>query len=277
MLENNEIITAPSFSAIVNKCAPTSWYVIEWYAKHGLEYCRWYLENSANYGTILHILCGYLARGNKISTNLEEINLMMEAIAEKNNIDWKECQKWMEIEKRNVRKDIFGWCKFCQDYEVRPIAIEYPVMHKRGRWAGTIDLVCWMTIPETNVQIKAMIDIKSGLDKNFYENHEVQLHAYKPLWDEEWPEFKIDKLFNYGCHDFRIPIKSSVTPYKLKDQTDSENAFKWKYWVAMYHKAGVKIENKTDFAYDLNFSLESNLDEVFETIDPLEHLTGEAF
>jgi hypothetical protein len=292
LFDDKKIVTAPSFSAIKESVSPVPYGLIDWYVQRGWEYCKWFLEHSANYGTYFHHLCGRILRGDKILTTESFILVDMQTFFTKNDLDFEGCKKWMadtryNKPKRDLRKDLYGFVRWAQDYKVKPIAIEYPVMDNDGLWAGTIDMVCKLTEPLTAAEIKsekqpieitAMVDMKSGIN-GFYEDHEIQLHAYKHSWNQEQPELFIDKVFNYGCHDFRLPLSNRVTPYKFKDQTDSKHAYKWQYWVGMFHadKSNTIIESKTDFALDQELSLEANLDNIFETVNPLEFLTQEVF
>jgi hypothetical protein len=47
----------------------------------------------------------------------------------------------------------------------------------------------------------------------------------------------------------------------------------------MFHvdKSNTTIESKTDFALDQELSLDANLDNIFETVNPLEFLSQEVF
>jgi hypothetical protein len=287
VFENNEIVTAPSFSAIKETCSPMPWSLIEWYIKNGKEYCDWFKEHSANYGTYFHMLCGMILRGEKITTTRSFFLDDMRIFFDKKELDYNGCFGWMQKEKRDLRKDLYGFCKWCQDYKVRPLAIEYPVMHPEGLYAGTIDLVCYITLPLTKIQIEKGenekeiiigVDLKSGM-KGFYEEHEIQLHAYMPLWNIEYPELQWDRVYNYGCHNFRIPLSANSTFYKFKDQTKSKVAYKWDHWVSLFHAdpENAKITNKTDFNQDQELSIEADLDTIFATEDPLAFVTAEAF
>lgn len=306
--ENKEIKTAPSFSAIKETVSPIPYGLMDWFIRNGYDYCNWFKEHSANYGTYFHSLCGRILRGEKISTTESYILVDMQIFFNKEEMDFDGCVAWMKKEKRDLRKDLYGFCRWAQDYKVKPIAIEYPVMDPDAKYAGTIDLICKITLPLSKEEIKenekikkenekilkanegkkrkkkllkeitgqeiiAMVDLKSG-QNGFYGDHEIQLHAYRPLWDAEYPDLKIERVYNLGCHDFRIPISDRVTPYKFKDQTESDEAYKWGYWVKLFHAnpKNVTIEIKTDFAMDKILSIDADFSDVFESVNPLEFL-----
>ena len=79
LYEDNKIITAPSFSAIKESVSPVPYGLIDWYVSRGWDYCRWFLEHSANYGTYFHHLCGRILRGEKILTTESFIIADMQA------------------------------------------------------------------------------------------------------------------------------------------------------------------------------------------------------
>jgi len=77
-------------------------------------------------------------------------------------------------------------------------------------------------------RINAIIDLKSGR-KGFYESSEIQLQAYKEMFNIHFPEVTIDKTFNWSPKNFL-----GVTPtYNLKDQTEAKSMAKLPYLVAL--------------------------------------------
>ena len=80
-----------------------------------------------------------------------------------------------------------------------------------------IDLVC--TLQTKEGRKTAIVDFKSGRN-GFSEEHELQLHLYRDMWHENFPEHQIDKVFNFSPKDWR---KEKPT-YNFKDQTESEMA-----------------------------------------------------
>lgn len=266
--EDDGVLTqAPAFTTIMNKVASTSPFLVQWQVEKGKEKAKWFLENSANYGTYFHVLCGQYLCGQSIPLSSRSLMVDMQVFFEKKNLDFSECQKWMKEENRDLRKDIYGFSRFCRDYNVTPIAIEYPMM--TGRYACTLDIVCEMDYKKE--RITALIDIKSG-QKGFYESHEVQLEAQKQAWNSEFPDRQINRVFNYGSHKYRLPLSSKVTPYKLKDQTESANAYKWELYLMLWHGDKNKQEIKpiVDFNVDSILTLDTESEDVFVEIDHLD-------
>lgn len=264
---------APAWTTIKNKCAPMEPRLFVWKTKNEMEYTEFVSKNSANYGTFFHVLCGSYLMGNGIKLNNDVLNEIMRLFFEKEDYDYKSCVKWMKQEGRDLRKDLYGFSVFCKDWEVEPLAIEYPVMNKDGLYAATIDLVCRMTNPKTEEQFIAIIDLKSttkGLD---HEDYELQLLAQWLEWNLEWPEFAAQRIFNYGCHNYRLPLSNRVTPYKLKDQSFCPHKYKWPLWLQLFHANNDNRPalTKTEFKQDAEIRLNENM-EVFETYDILDRV-----
>jgi hypothetical protein len=139
-------------------------------------------------------------------------------------------------------------------------------MHPEGLYAGTADLICYLTIDD--IEFLALVDIKST-QSGFYEDNEIQLKAYKDLWDIEFPGNSIARVYNYGCHNYRLPLSSRVQPYKFKDQTDSQVAYKWDLWIREFHgDPRNKIEKiKYDFKENISLNINNYCEDIFEEVD----------
>lgn len=268
--DDGTTIHAPSFTVIKRYAGATGYGLEKWFKNNTEEYVEWYLEHSADYGSWFHIMAGYFLRGFVCPFDRNLIMKYMELVFNQPNHMWdfEGCKGWMKKTKRNPLKDLYGFIKWAQDYKVEPIALEYPVMHPGGAWAGTIDLICKITSLKTRETIIAMVDFKTGY--NFYEDHAIQLYAYSLLWNQEWPEFQVQRVFNFGCKDFKLSSlkRANFVPYNFKDQTDNPTNSKWQHWVYMYHqdpKNKLSLK-KLDFKTG-QIGLETNLEELVETID----------
>ena len=274
--EDKEIRIAPSYSAIRTEF-PTSYFLQEWRGRLGNEKASWIFEHAAHYGTYFHVVAGRLLKGEHVFLNDDWLFADMESFYLHNGYDFIEGTKWYKEQKRDIKKDIFGFVQWTKDYKVKPIAIEYPCFRNDNKLAGTLDLVCKLTIPkkkkEDEKEIVALTDFKTGT--GFYDDYIMQLYGYTGMWDEEQPELKIDKFFNWAPHNYNLPLSSRVTPYKFKDQTDNEILFKkFDKYVELFHldSANMEVKPYTGFNADLQVSLETDTETVFQEIDVIKDL-----
>jgi hypothetical protein len=74
----------------------------------------------------------------------------------------------------------------------------------------------------------AIVDLKSGR-KGFFESAEIQLHQYKRMWEVNFPDIKIDDIFNWSPKAW-----TGATPtYNLKSQIKAKSAKKLDHLVAI--------------------------------------------
>jgi hypothetical protein len=219
-----------SVTTFIGKALPTSPHLIKWIADMGEAAAEAYKNERAAYGTFLHGAIEQLLINRKYDLNkLEDV---LAEYLERKELKSSLLKGWVY----ELKKDILAFAQFMLDHNVQPMAIEIMLRSKRMGIAGAIDIVCKMDIEEKGewgevyksgankgkpketkklITIKAIIDVKSGR-KGFYETHELQLHGYKKMFEENFPKTKIDRVYNWSGSAWR----SSPT-YKLKDQTES--------------------------------------------------------
>jgi len=216
-IENDEIIWFISVTSLIKSTMPTSPQLIKWMVEHG-ENAEAIRDEKANYGTAMHIAIGQYLLG---KFNLE-YNSVKEFLAE---------NKVESFYTSQLQKDVLAFAQFCNDYDVKPLAIEVMLSDLKSGIAGACDLVCQMTV--NRKRIVAMIDFKSGR-KGFWEDNEIQLHAYKRLFESEFADIRIEKLFNWSPKDW-----TKEPTYNFKDQSESNSAKKLDYLIELF-----KISNK---------------------------------
>jgi hypothetical protein len=134
-----------------------------------------------------------------------------------------------------LKKDCIAFHQFCHDYFVEPWGIEIMLVNKELGISGAVDLPCKMydkkytdATPESKrKRVNAIVDFKSGR-KGFYESNEIQLEAYKQIWEYNFPDIPIEQLFNFAPSDWR-----KGPSYKLQNQTDKPSREKLPYMIEM--------------------------------------------
>lgn len=240
--ENGEPEFYISVTSMIQKTTPTSPHLIKWMAEMGYEESKQYASERADYGTFMHAEIARLLIDRTL--NLDEMKHRLGEYIEAN-----ELPAGFMIHLDELRKDLLAFAQFVIDHKVKPLAIEIVLTHYKG-YAGAIDLPCVMEIEEDGLDeenpyksgprkgqprevkvkrdIHAIIDFKSGR-KGFYEDHEIQLAAYREMWNEAYPDKQVERIFNWAPNDWR-----GTTPtYKLKDQTNSKNLEKFELLVEL--------------------------------------------
>lgn len=265
-----------SVTTFIGRSMPMNFHLLKWYADMGMQRAEEHKNERADYGTYMHGVIEKLTIARKY--DLDKLYDDLVEYAQTKGRGQEYADKWYF----EMKKDILAWAQFLIDYNVKPLAIEVMLCSPKYGYAGAIDLLCEMDFEfkgfygevyksgvrkgepketkETR-RIKAIVDAKSG-KKGFFEGHEVQLHAYKNMFEENYPDIKIDKVFNWAGNEWR-----GVTPtYKLKDQTDSKLALKLKQFVEL---AQIDEATKDDTGFtiiqgviDLDKGLESNIKEL---------------
>lgn len=219
--ENGEPVFYPSVTTIISQTMKTSQYLINWIAEKGVEEADRYKTERAYYGTFMHACYERLLING--SYDLDNLNEELKQYIEDHRLPIDFIAYADEL-----KKDVLAFAQFVIDHDVRPYAIEIALKSDNMGTAGMLDLPCNMLeqIGGTK-RINAIIDFKSGR-KNFYPDHVVQLHMYKQMWNENFPKFPIDRVFNFAPAEWR-----KKPNYKLKDQTKDPDALKITYLLGL--------------------------------------------
>lgn len=220
----------PSVTTVLSQTMPKSKYLFDWILEKGIDEAERYKNERADYGTFMH---GEFAK--LIIARSYDFDGLKGSL--KKYMEQKRLPDDFIYHADELKKDILAFAQFVIDYDVRPLAVEIALVHPFNRYAGMIDLPCTMLSRIGGKErITAIIDFKSGR-KGFYEEAEIQLHMYREMWDANFDNLKIDKLFNWSPKAWR-----KRPSYNLKDQTDSPNA---KKIPALLHIAAIE-DNKKD-------------------------------
>lgn len=247
VFEDGEPVFFPSVTTLLRQTMPTSPFLIKWMVENG-DAATEKRDMAAAYGTLMHAEIEKLLIGR--SYDLDKVPEVVQAYMERENIADKYFFDWAP----KLRKDLLAFAQFAKDWQVKPMAVEISLYHPDYRYAGCIDLPCWLTDKKGNT-FPAIVDFKSGR-KGFWEEHELQLELYRMMWNKAYPECEVERIFNWSPKDWR----TSPT-YNFKEQTDSPNLAKVPYILGLAQIEDDKRENNVTFCegvIDLDGDLSGN-------------------
>lgn len=222
-VDNGAIAYYPSTTSILASTMPMPYGLKVWYANMGWEEANRVLRESASYGTLMHVLAAeYLMTG---AFDLGTIDLRIDQYREENGIAFN-TDEWSG----RLCKDLLAFAQFCEEKNLKVIAIEIPLASSVYRYAGCIDIVA--EIDFNKKRHRVIIDMKSGR-KGFFETHEIQLHAYRTLWNENYPDQPVELVFNWAPKDW----EKSPT-FAFENQTSKPSQSKWPLLLALYGEGG---------------------------------------
>lgn len=216
-----ELKLFPSVTTMLKQVMPTPPALLDWMVANGKEGSTEKRDIAAAYGTFMHSQFETLIINRRY--DFDNVPAVLSAYMERENVPDSLFSQWLV----KIRKDVLAFAQFVKDYNVKPMAVEIGLVHPDYNFAGCIDLPCIMTDPKTGKAFAAIVDFKSGR-KGFFEEHELQLHLYRSMWNVNFPDSPVSRVFNFSPKDWRLK-----PTYNLKDQTDSVNAKKLPHLLAL--------------------------------------------
>lgn len=210
----------PSVTTLLKQVMPTPPALLEWIASNGREAAE-KRDLAAAYGTFMHIQFETLVINRKY--DFDAAPAVLGEYLKREGLPDKLFTEWLG----RIRKDVLAFAQFVRDYAVKPLAVEIGLVHPAHRYAGCVDLPCLMSDPKTGEQYPAIVDFKSGR-KGFYEEHELQLLLYREMWNINFPDLPIERVYNFSPKDWR-----TKPSYNLKEQTASASAAKLSHLLAL--------------------------------------------
>jgi len=272
----------PGCTSILKKTMPTPPSLIKWMATFpgGYEAAQAYTELAAARGTIMHGIFADFVNGLVPAFDSPEWHNYIELKMKKQKADRKWHGEWQHF----MKKAILSLMQWIEDYEVTIILMEIALVSEELGYAGQIDVVCQMnaakytdkTPTESRKRVNALVDFKSG--EHSHDSHAVQLSMYVPLFQEHFPNFKIQKVYNWHPSDWRENVgkdkdgvpKIPSFSYKDINQTDELSAEKVKYLLALYNMdARKEISDVMQFAGKPELGVKPS--DLVKTVDFVEH------
>lgn len=261
LAENGQPVFYQSVTSVIKRALPTSPFLIKWMMQKGEEGAAAYRDERAAFGTFMHSLFAKILIDRQLDLNSihEKLNNYLELNRYPANwIKWEfemksACMafaKWVidyevkpiaiELALASDKIGIAGMidlpCELTVTEEADiPETVEkrevgfFGETYKRDgkdykagdpKQSSRIVTETVMKRKKVKVRRKAIVDFKSG--NNFYEEHEIQLIAYREIWNENFPEDQLHYLFNWSPKDWR----GTVPTYNFKDQTNSKRLAK---------------------------------------------------
>ena len=275
----SEVIVAAGITTIIDKVLPNeeTRRLTKW--KEDNPNWRHLLNISSEYGTLEHAVHGDIMF--KKGIEQAKLDAMQKIVAEYGG-------------SHNMpSKDVLAFLKFQEDYNLRPLLIEAQLVYRdpsTGEYiAMTIDLLAQMTVTvktkttvsdgfyvrgdkigqpkpdkvitkEERVEKTLIIDFKGNFfdkdSKGFFLSNKVQLQAAKLAVEQNFPEIKVDDVFNYAPANWRTTPNYTLHKWDLTDldwkkfDNHMQTAFLYEY-----HKPEGKMlvtegfKNSSDFKF----------------------------
>lgn len=231
-----EAVFFPSVTTILRKVMPENKFLTDWKLSKGKEAAEEYTLERANYGSFIHGQLASLAALRRY--NLDGVRDALADYVTRNNLAYG----FIDAHEEEAKADIKAFARWMWEYDVKPYAIEVSLFSEVG-YAGMIDLVCNLrTVSRSDEaaarakygadekklaaieakaaeRIDAIVDFKTG-KKGFYDEYAIQLELYRRMWNENFPDVPIERIFNIAPKDWTKTVKK-VPSFSFEEQTSN--------------------------------------------------------
>lgn len=266
--ENGEPVFFPSVTTILHNVMPENKFLTEWKLSLGKEQSMAYTMERASYGTFIHGQLAELMIGR--TYDLDGVRERLQKYAEREKLP----ASFIDAHEEEAKADIKAFAKWMRDYDVRPYAVEVALYSPSIGLAGMIDCVCNLRAyskedekkdrekangdekklakieAKASERLNAIVDFKSG-KKGFYDEYAIQLELYRRMWNENFPDTPIERIFNIAPKDW-LGTAKKIPSYSFEEQTENPVLKKVDLLVALYQteeeeiKKVVVIDGKID-------------------------------
>lgn len=239
---NEEVLTLyASLTTAMQQSLPMPTQLLDWYIGLGKEEATRQAETSAHYGTMMHEQIAKYSVNHEFDFSYENVQDVINRYCESHDSFFQPevAYKWP----RALQEDMAAWIQFEADVSLKVLAVELVLTSTTG-FGTAIDIVADAYISEygpTGELLKSgpnkgeqkmgkvpqkrrvLINMKSGR-KGIYDSHRIQLEFEKRIFEENFPDIKIDYIYNWAPNDW----ETDKPTYKLVDQTGktSEKEFR---------------------------------------------------
>lgn len=228
------VIVGPGVTTVIKSQAPMSPWLMKWIAEHGTKRAEYLRDSRAAYGTLMHMLFARTLIAGEFA--VDAIPQLIAEHFEKEKLSF-DTTGWAE----DLAQDLVGFAGWVRDYNVKPIAIEYPMFDDEDKVGGTADLPCeldrYVKDPKSKKWIvagreTAYVDYKSNRE-SFYDESAIQGHQYRRMWNKLHPGKPLERVFLYGPKDWD---ESSKERYRFSDVTDHPKRDRFATYLRWYHE-----------------------------------------
>lgn len=254
----------PSVTTILRNVMPENVNLTEWKLSMGKEAANAYTQERANYGTFLHGQLAELMITRRY--NFDTLKEKLQKYVEREKL----ASSFVDNHEDEAKADIMAFAKWMQEYDVRPLAVEVSLYSETMRIAGMLDCVANMRAYPLEEEKKAcaklqeeyakagedqkkiaklnekaetlkskyaervngIVDFKSGKN-GFYDEYAIQLELYRRMWNENFPDLQIGRIFNIAPKDWRKTVRKAVS-FTFEEQTENPVLNKVDALLALY-------------------------------------------